>query len=298
MRVLDLFAGTGVGVAVRNLGWEDLGVEIEDHVVATREVNGLQTVYRDVWSVERAGEHSFTAMWASPPCQAFSTTGNGAGLRALKNVLTLIQTGEYRDLRALRDAGDQAQDPRVGLVLTPLHYAVRFQPEHLVFEQVPSVLPLWEACRPELEALGYSVWAGKLDAVNYGVPQTRVRAFLIASKTRPVGPPPPQNLQTLEAVRPDQAGLISNYSHNGSGGIELPGNKLPRGFRAITEPAFTATSKVTSQKWYPSMENVTVDEAKLIQGYPDDFVFTSQARLQIGNAVPPPMAEAILRTFI
>lgn len=56
--------------------------------------------------------------------------------------------------------------------------------EWVAFEQVPSVLPLWEVYAAELERLGWSVWTGKVNAANHGVPQTRTRAVLIASSVR------------------------------------------------------------------------------------------------------------------
>lgn len=298
MKVLDLFAGTGVGVAVKSLGWDDLGVELDTDVVNTRTANGLTTLYRDVWDSEKAEGVEFDLLWGSPPCQTFSTTGNGSGVRALNDVLGMLSTGAYRDVSELKAASARFEDSRTGLVLTPMHYIHRFRPIHVALEQVPAALPVWDAMKPHLEALGYQVWTGKLDAVNYGVPQNRVRAVLMASKQGLRKPVETSSHLTLRSIRPDQEGLISNYSHNGPGGYKIPGNKRPRGFRKITEPGFTATSKVTSQKWHPSLENMTIGEAKKLQGYPEEFTFTSNARLQIGNAVPPPMARAILESFI
>ena len=53
------------------------------------------------------------------------------------------------------------------------------------------MLPLWEAYAAELRAAGYSAWAGKLNAADYGVAQTRERAILIASRVRRVSRPEP-----------------------------------------------------------------------------------------------------------
>lgn len=49
MIALDLFAGTGWGVACQALGIEEYGVEIMPEAVATRELNGMTTIYNDVW---------------------------------------------------------------------------------------------------------------------------------------------------------------------------------------------------------------------------------------------------------
>jgi hypothetical protein len=46
---LDLFAGTGWGVACQSLGIHEQGVEIMPEAVASREAAGMETIYRDVW---------------------------------------------------------------------------------------------------------------------------------------------------------------------------------------------------------------------------------------------------------
>ena len=49
MIALDLFAGHGWGVACQKLGIEEYGVEIMPEAIATRELNGMTTIYNDVW---------------------------------------------------------------------------------------------------------------------------------------------------------------------------------------------------------------------------------------------------------
>jgi site-specific DNA-cytosine methylase len=88
--------------------------------------------------------------------------------------------------------GEEVGDARTALVLTPLHYAItRAHYQHLAWEQVPTVLPVWEACAERLRQDGWHVWTGLLQAEMYGVPQTRKRAFLLASRGGPVLPPSP-----------------------------------------------------------------------------------------------------------
>lgn len=298
---LDLFAGTGWGVACKELGIREFGVEIMPAAIASRDAAGFDTPYFDVWdgleNPEVVPEHDI--LIASPPCQTFSVAGNGEGREALTRVNELIRSKSYQgDLRGVT----RGMDDRTALVLTPLAYAFRFRPESVVLEQVPTALPVWESVAEELQGLGYSTWTGVLDAYEYGVPQKRKRAVLIASREQQVQEPPVEGVRVnLDSIRPDQAGLVGAYTSRGTKSIQKPGNKLPRGYRSITEPAFTATSKVTTQCWYPSWETVTEREAALMQSYPEEFPFRgtkTDRRLQIGNAVPPKLAEAILRVVL
>ncbi|MEV8761048.1 DNA cytosine methyltransferase, partial [Klebsiella pneumoniae] len=71
-------------------------------------------------------------------------------------------------------------DDRTALVLTPLAHVHRDRPMFVTWEQVPPVLPVWEACAEVMRDMGYSVWVGIIRAEQYGVPQTRRRAVLIA----------------------------------------------------------------------------------------------------------------------
>ncbi len=191
MIALDLFAGHGRGVACQRLGIEEYGVEIMPEAVATREANGMHTIYRDVWeglTDDRPLEErhpvtygDYDLLIASPPCQTFSMAGGGAGRRALDDVLHAIDVRAYRHPAALRAFGED-HDPRTALVLTPLAHVFRDLPRYVVFEQVPPVLPVWERCAEEMRAWGYSVWTGIVNAEQYGVPQTRKRAVLIAKR--------------------------------------------------------------------------------------------------------------------
>lgn len=190
MIALDLFRGAGGwSVACRSLGITDLGVEIMDEANATAEAAGFKLAWTDVWHPIYGLK--IDGLIASPPCQTFSSAGNGSGRKALDDVLAALESGAWIDLDELRALGEQVGDERTALVLTPLHYAYAYEPEWIVLEQVPAVLPVWQAIGTELEEMGYSVWTGVLQAEQYGVPQTRKRAMLIASRTREVQAPVP-----------------------------------------------------------------------------------------------------------
>lgn len=71
--------------------------------------------------------------------------------------------------------------------------------EWAAFEQVPGVLPLWKVYALELRRFGWHTWTGELNSADYGVPQTRRRAVLVASAVRRVGPPAPTHGKDPEA---------------------------------------------------------------------------------------------------
>lgn len=184
MKALDLFAGTGWGVACQRIGIEEYGVEIMPEACATREANGMETIYNDVWDglAGTAAYPEYDLLISSPPCQTFSTAGKGAGREALDDVLGLIAEAAYKLPGAgLREiASYRGLDDRTALVLTPLAHVWRDKPKYVAWEQVPAVLPVWKACAEVMREWGYSVDTAVLHAEQYGVPQTRKRAILVA----------------------------------------------------------------------------------------------------------------------
>lgn len=193
MIALDDFAGTGWGVALQRLGIEEFGVELMPEAVATREKYGMRTIHRDIWDGllgwEPTPRHDLYI--ASPPCQTFSVAGAGAGRAALDEVMAALHRGDWRDPTTLHTLAT-ITDPRTALVLTPLARVYANRPRFVLFEQVPPVLPVWEACADAMRGFGYSVWTGYVHAEQYGVPQTRKRAVLIARNDGiPAAPPRP-----------------------------------------------------------------------------------------------------------
>lgn len=189
---LDHFAGTGWGVALHGLGIREYGAEKMPEAIRTRTRAGFRTVYRDVWS-------GLFFPWlvpahrlyiASPPCQSFSVAGLGAGRKALDQVLGLIADGTWKDAEALHAAGILLGDERTPLVLTPLAHIWVHRPELIALEQVPTVLPVWQAIADVLRWMGYSVWTDNMQAEQYGVPQTRKRAILLARRDAIDAAPP------------------------------------------------------------------------------------------------------------
>lgn len=309
IKALDLFAGTGWGVACQRLGIHEEGVEIMPEAVATREANGMTTIYRDVWEGLGDAPRSYDLLIASPPCQTFSTAGNGSGRRALDEVVEAISSGAYMDPAALRAFGE-LHDPRTALVLTPLAHVYRDRPRLVALEQVPTVLPVWEACAEVLRGWGYSVETAILNAEQYGVPQTRRRAILVARLDGPVALPTPthsryysRDPQKLDAGVARWVSIADAVPTHGAETYTANNKLAHASHRKVTEPAPTVTGGHDSANrvWLPEGRRVTVEEVAAIQSYPAGFAWRgakTKQYLQVGNAVPPRLAQAILAALI
>jgi DNA (cytosine-5)-methyltransferase 1 len=299
IKALDLFAGTGWGVACKRLGIKEAGVEIMPEAVATRTANGMDTIYHDVWDglqltaeQHRNAYGPYGLLIASPPCQTFSLAGKGAGRAALDEVLEAIELHAYKDADALLAFGEQ-HDMRTALVLSPLAYVWRDRPRLVAFEQVPTVLPVWEACAEVMRGWGYQVKVEVLNAEQYGVPQTRKRAILVARRGGPVNLPAPTHSKYYSRT-PDKldAGVlkwVSMAEALGWGGDDLTichGVQKNSARRPMTEPAGTIAfgHDSASVGFAPAVvgdhlalreakrgggfQPITVEQAAIIQSYP------------------------------
>lgn len=186
--IVDLFAGPGGwDWALAGLGLESIGIEYDGAACETRAAVGYPTVRADVRTCRPPAQ--LDGLIASPPCPTFSTAGKGEGRDYLPELCLAVLAcadGWHPDTDL-----DLFGDPRTGLVLEPLRWIHAGRPDWVALEQVPPVLPVWSAYATVLERLGYSTWTGILNAADYGVPQTRRRAILLASRTRTVRPPQP-----------------------------------------------------------------------------------------------------------
>jgi len=269
---IDLCAGIGWNVACQQLGISELGIEIMPEAIATRDAMGALTQNVSIADLPDDYCRMAPLQIAGPPCQTFSPAGKGEGRRALDEVLRRVKhlgvTGEL-----IRGG---AGDPRTWLVLEPLRLALGGMPMFVVWEQVPPVLPVWQACAEVLRAAGYSVWTGNLSSEQYGVPQTRKRAFLIARRDgRPAAPPSPTHsryyprdparldagvspwISMADALRwgpvsrAARDSLMSMRSNYGTGG-----DPRDRGERQQQQPAPTITSKIDRNRWVYRSSNM------------------------------------------
>jgi DNA (cytosine-5)-methyltransferase 1 len=240
---LELFAGPGGwDIGARQLGIHLDGLEWDEAACATGTAAGFMRVQADVRLADpfEIISGQVRLLIASPPCQAFSAAGKGAG-RAGKDIILegvrRIRAGDDPEL-VCKEVDAELDDDRAALVLEPLRWVKALRPETIALEQVPAVLPLWEAMAEVFADWGYSVSFGNLMAEQYDVPQTRKRAILIASRVEAISAPPPvrrkyrKGTEQHEAHKLDSAGLlpwISMREALGWGGTARPSYTVTAG---------------------------------------------------------------------
>ncbi|MBP1159816.1 DNA cytosine methyltransferase [Rhodococcus sp. PvR099] len=317
--IVDLFAGPGgLDVAAHWLGVPVVGVEWDDDAYETRKAARLDTHHKDVrdlgpWSVPKAN-----VLAGGPPCQTFTVAGSGTGRKALDVVLALVEMMEEGREAEVKDILANMEDERTGLVLEPLRWALKAlddeRPyEAIVLEQVPAVRPVWDAYAAVLERKGYGVDVGVLRTEQFGVPQTRRRAILIARRGREVKLPTATHRAFRKGVAQKEDSLlpwvsmgdvfgpekefevISNY---GTGGIPSA-----RGRRKSTEPAFTVTGKISRNRVIglgpSSTGRFEPHHAGQLQTFPSNYPWRGKDwAQQVGNAIPPRLAVHVLASVL
>lgn len=201
MNAIDLFAGPGGwDVAAQRLNIDPLGIEWDDAACKTREAAGFRTLQADVAALDSDDFASLNLdlLIASPPCPTFSRAGKGEGIADMP----LVWKAAMQVSEGTFQPGElEWRDARSELVVEPLRWALMLDPRFLAWEQVPDVLPFWEVCADMLRSRGWDVWTGILSAEQYGVPQTRQRAFLMADRQDPIKPPRPTHQRYVKPPR-------------------------------------------------------------------------------------------------
>lgn len=187
--VVDLYAGPG--------GWEEgmkmlgltsvVGLEWDHAACLTAVAAGHNRIRADVSKYCIDVFVGVTGLIASPPCQAWSMAGKRQG------EIDRVKVHELVDAYAngSDDPGTGWADERSHHAAQPVRWVRQLRPGWVALEQVPPVLGLWQHIAERFRRWGYSTWTGVLNSADYGVPQTRQRAILIARLDGPARPPRP-----------------------------------------------------------------------------------------------------------
>jgi DNA (cytosine-5)-methyltransferase 1 len=165
---LDLFAGCGgFSSGLKAAGCEALAeVELDTWAADTLRANfpTSEVIEADIRTIPDARIMKYAGVdliVGGPPCQGFSVAGS-------------TQFG--------------MADPRNELFYWFLHWIELLQPKIAIIENVPTILSkvqrgstVLDAVRGRLSTFGYEVTAQILNAADFGAPQARRRAFIVAT---------------------------------------------------------------------------------------------------------------------
>ena len=253
------------------------------------------TDWRRILEIIEKLPHKPRLLLASPPCQPFSTSGRGL-----------------------------AGDPRADVVASVVELAMAMQVDTLLIENVPGFInsPQFAAMCSRMEK-EYTIEWGVADAKYTAVPQARRRVFVTArrSKTRcgmrdAAAALPSRGVCTLADALPDVS-FAYHIARTSRGRCVVP----------ATEPMQTLRTNcingVNRDKYRPrSADAAPISECTVlgaarlgvVQGFPADYPWperrmrckckycvsssVSAVSKQIGNAVPPRLAEWAIRTAL
>lgn len=327
--ILDLFAGPrGWSEGIKALGVKDIGLELEMNACRTAVAAGHTTVRTDVAAYPTSAfGNKVTGLIASPPCQDWSLAGKKAGLTGARGQLIM-------------------EVPR---------WVEGVNPEWIALEQVTTCLPFWRVYAEEFRKMGYRTWTGILNAADYGVPQVRKRAILMASRRSFEAPVPTHAKFPDDDLFGDERlpwitmatalgwegvhTVLDSRGDGSDGGLhhrsdrfttdrpartlgekarswlvtppppdcpawpyERPATTVVGSFRPdiMAAPGWRVDPKVPRRK-APDSVQITVQQAGILQSFPHDYPW-SGARTrqfeQVGNAIPPLLARAIVKELL
>lgn len=216
-------------------------------------------------------------------------------------------------------------DTRNTLVDIFINYVAYIQPEIVVMENVTGMSSLekpngdnyLDSAVERLQNEGYSVSVNQLNAKDYGVPQSRERIFIIASKDpldldlSPTVTKPKTVQEAFDNIDPNAPNQEeTNHSSDMTARLEKLdiGESLYDNYSSSwkridpEKPSPTIKQNNGAPFVHPTKPRVgTVRECAKLQSFPDDFEFKGAKTHQlhvIGNAVPPGLAEAVANALI
>lgn len=297
LRVVDLFAGaggfsTGAAAAGARVLWagnhwqEAVSVHAANHA-ATEHV--CQDLHQADWA--RVPRHDLLV--ASPACQ-----------------------GHARARGRERRAHDDSRATAWAVVACAEYH----RPPFICIENVPEFADwlLFPAWRCALELLGYRLTMNRLNAADFGVPQSRERLFIVAARGGELALASPElaHVACTKIIdwkagflpiagcrhgRPLGAATLARIER----GREQHGERFyvayygsAQGGRSVALPLGTLTTRDRFMLVAgDGARLLSVDEARAAMGFPPSYRLPPQRKLAmhlLGNAVAPPVARSIV----
>lgn len=296
--------GGGQALGLERAGFDCVGaVEIDRHACDTLRLNrtSWNIIESDVHTVNGAAFQGVDLLAGGVPCPPFSIAGKQLG------------SNDDRDLfpEALRLASE-------------------IRPRAILLENVPGFASgkfkhYRTALFAKLRRLGYTADFRILNACDFGVPQLRPRCVIVALREPDAGcfrwpegstESPPSVADAVgdlmasrgwkgAALWKRQASGIAPTIVGGSkkhGGPDLGPTRARQQWAALGVNGLGVADEPPSRDYRKdATPKLTVRMVARIQGFPDDWQFSGRktaAYRQVGNAFPPPVAEAVGRAIL
>lgn len=302
MTSVEICAGAGgQSLGLERAGFEhEALVEIDDACCATLRTNRphWNVLHGDVTRFDGKPYEGVELLAGGVPCPPFSVAGKQLG----------------------------AKDER-DLFPAALRLTDEIRPRAVMLENVRGFLdPSFEGYRKNLfqsfRKLGYKTDIKLFQASDYGVPQLRPRIVIVALRSddaehfawpEKLSTPAPTVGDTLldlmaangwrgaekwaagaQAIAPTIVGGSKKH-----GGPDLGPSRARRAWAELGVEGGTIAEHAP-ERGFTGMPRLTVRMVARIQGFPDEWHFTGKktaAYRQVGNAFPPPVAEAVGRSI-
>ena len=296
-KFIDLFAGIG-GI---RLGFENAGgkcvfsSEFDKDACKTYEANFDEYPSGDITKIDASEIPDFDILLAGFPCQAFSIIGKKEGF-ANETCGTLF----FEIERILKEK----------------------RPSAFMLENVRNLVAhdngnTFKTIKEHLEALGYTVYAKVLNALDYGVPQKRERIIIVGFLSSiPFEFPKPIDIDkrvslseileenvdekyyVKDSIRLSRLNRLKDkdYPKPYISHENMAGSVTPHPYSSALRAGASANYILVNDERRP-----TEREMLRLQGFPDDFKIVlpyGKIKKQCGNSVAVPVIKAVANEMI